>query len=437
MALDVPVYHLDGVVQNRSERENFDGPLDLILLLLSKNKMEIADIQIALILDQYLAWMNQRQTLDLEVASEFVAMAAHLVYIKTRMLLSLQDEEAASEVEALIASLEARQRSASYSKIQAVLPTLQHRYTVGKDYLPKPPEPLPPANDYPYEHPPTDLPQALGKLLLKRSAEALPPLSAQFEGIVAREPYPVEEKASGSWRGLTRSGTTAFSDLFRDSRSRSEVVATFLAVLELCRGRVSGWPRGHLGGGGEGDWMTMEFQDIKSTIEGMCGLCQVLAQDEAAIEGAIHALADEYALLRIVQLGDRYQMCSAPEYADPIRQALDLAVPQLSPAALESLAINFQPATKGVVGADTGGGFRLHGESIGGTGPHPGSGTAERAGTTGAVPNDGPVPALLWPQKPGRPAAPAGAGGRTGAGPGAGGRSQTTRTGRGGVTWAS
>ena len=210
MALDVPVYHLDGVVQNRSERENFDGPLDLILLLLSKNKMEIADIQIALILDQYLAWMNQRQTLDLEVASEFVAMAAHLVYIKTRMLLSLQDEEAASEVEALIASLEARQRSASYSKIQAVLPTLQHRYTVGKDYLPKPPEPLPPANDYPYEHPPTDLPQALGKLLLKRSAEALPPLSAQFEGIVAREPYPVEEKASEILRGLTRSGTTAF-----------------------------------------------------------------------------------------------------------------------------------------------------------------------------------------------------------------------------------
>ena len=171
MALDVPVYHLDGVVQNRSERESFDGPLDLILLLLSKNKMEIADIQIALILDQYLAWMNQRQTLDLEVASEFVAMAAHLVYIKTRMLLSLQDEEVTSEVEALIASLEARQRSASYSKIQAVLPTLQHRYAVGKDYLPKPPEPLLPAAEYTYQHLPTDLPQALNKLLLKRSAD--------------------------------------------------------------------------------------------------------------------------------------------------------------------------------------------------------------------------------------------------------------------------
>ena len=217
--------------------EDFEGPLDLILFLLSKNKIEIQDIPIALILDQYQEYLEQRKQMDLEVASEFVAMAAHLVYIKTRMLLSLQDEEVTSEVEALIASLEARQRSASYSKIQAVLPTLQHRYAVGKDYLPKPPEPLLPAAEYTYQHLPTDLPQALNKLLLKRSAETLPPLSAQLEGIVAREPYPVEEKASEILRGLTRSGTIVFSDLFRDSQSRSEVVATFLAVLELCRGR--------------------------------------------------------------------------------------------------------------------------------------------------------------------------------------------------------
>ena len=105
--------------------------------------------------------------------------------------------------------------------------------------------------------------------------------------------------------------------------------------------------------------MTMEFQDIKSTIEGilfasgepvpLARLCQVLGQDKNTVEGILHALADEYAFL---QLGDRYQMCSAPEYADLIRQALDLRKPpQLSLAALESLAIiaYFQPATKGVV----------------------------------------------------------------------------------------
>ena len=235
--MESPIYKLEKVVQGKEELQDFEGPLDLILFLLSKNKIEIQDIPIALILDQYQEYLEQRKQMDLEVASEFVAMAAHLVYIKTRMLLSLQDEEVTSEVEALIASLEARQRSASYSKIQAVLPTLQHRYAVGKDYLPKPPEPLLPAAEYTYQHLPTDLPQALNKLLLKRSAETLPPLSAQLEGIVAREPYPVEEKASEILRGLTRSGTIVFSDLFRDSQSRSEVVATFLAVLELCRGR--------------------------------------------------------------------------------------------------------------------------------------------------------------------------------------------------------
>ena len=74
--------------------EDFDGPLDLILHLLSKNKIEIRDIQITLLLDQYLDWMARREQLNLEVASEFVTMAAHLVYIKTRMLLSIDDEEA-------------------------------------------------------------------------------------------------------------------------------------------------------------------------------------------------------------------------------------------------------------------------------------------------------------------------------------------------------
>ena len=55
--MEVPVYHLESVVKTRNEPADFDGPLDLILALLSKNKMEIQDIQISLILDQYLAWM--------------------------------------------------------------------------------------------------------------------------------------------------------------------------------------------------------------------------------------------------------------------------------------------------------------------------------------------------------------------------------------------
>ena len=117
--MDAPVFHLDKVVKGKEdERQDFDGPLDLILHLLSKNKVEIRDIQIASLLDQYLAWMDRRKELNLEIASEFVTMAAHLVYIKSRMLLSIHDEEALSEMELLMASLEERQRQESYTKIR-------------------------------------------------------------------------------------------------------------------------------------------------------------------------------------------------------------------------------------------------------------------------------------------------------------------------------
>ena len=115
--METPVYHLDHVVKNKEELEDFDGPLDLILHLLSKNKMEIKDIQISLILEQYLSWMDRRKELDLEVASEFVIMASQLIFIKTRMLLSIHDEKALSEMEELIASLEEHQRHENYVKI--------------------------------------------------------------------------------------------------------------------------------------------------------------------------------------------------------------------------------------------------------------------------------------------------------------------------------
>ena len=83
--MDNPIFKLEKVVHTRSEDEmqDFEGPLDLILFLLSKNKMEIQDISIALILEQYLAWLKARQRMDLEVASEFVAMMSGCIGLKT------------------------------------------------------------------------------------------------------------------------------------------------------------------------------------------------------------------------------------------------------------------------------------------------------------------------------------------------------------------
>ena len=235
--MEAPIYHLEGVVKAKEENmEDFVGPLDLILHLLSKNKLEIKDIQISLILDQYMDWMNQRRELDLEVASEFVTMASHLVYIKTRMLLSIHDEEAMSEMEQLIASLEAHQRSEDYLKVKAVVPALDGRYQIGRDYLTKVPEAVQPDRVYRYVHDKGDLLKAMNAVLGRLDNKLPPPVSA-FQGIVGREPYPVADKAGEIIKRLVTFGVTRFRALFQGSRSRSEVVATFLAVLELCKNR--------------------------------------------------------------------------------------------------------------------------------------------------------------------------------------------------------
>ena len=117
--MEQPQYHLQNVVHAKQTLEDFDGPLDVILLLLSKNKIEIQDISISSILEQYLAWLDERKRMDMEVASEFIAMASHLMYIKTRMLLSEAEKaEAESEMEELIASLRQRQRKDAYEQIK-------------------------------------------------------------------------------------------------------------------------------------------------------------------------------------------------------------------------------------------------------------------------------------------------------------------------------
>ena len=161
-------------------------------------------------------------------------MAAQLVYIKTRMLLSIHDEEAMSEMEQLIATLEAHQRNENYLKIKEIVPVLDDRYRYGRDYLTKVPEAITPDKTYRYVHDREDLLRAV-TAVLARSDNRLPPPVSAFQGIVGREPYPVADKAGEIVRRLIRLGVTRFRALFQGSRSRSEVVATFLAVLELCK----------------------------------------------------------------------------------------------------------------------------------------------------------------------------------------------------------
>lgn len=237
--MDNPIFKLEKVVQSRGDEalQDFEGPLDLILFLLSKNKIEIQDIPIALILDQYLAYLEQRQQMDLEVASEFVTMAAHLMYIKTRMLLSIEDEEAQSEMDALIKSLEERKRGEIYLKIKALTERMGPMGEFGRNILTKNPEPMERGKIYEYDQESADLVMAMQDVLDRQGQVQIPQLSA-FDEIVKREPYSVERKAREIFHRLKTGGITRFLLLFRGSSSRSELVATFMAVLELCRSRA-------------------------------------------------------------------------------------------------------------------------------------------------------------------------------------------------------
>lgn len=234
--MEEPRYHLEQVVHAKAEvMEDFDGPLDVILQLLSKNKIEIQDIKISSILEQYLAYLEEMKRMDMEIASEFIAMASHLMLIKTKMLLSAAEkEEALTEMELLIRSLEERQRKEAFAQIKTALEYLAQRNEIGIGLFTKGQEPFERDQTYRYQHVPEDLTQAMAAIA-ERSEKALPPPTSNFAGIVGREPYPVTKKAAEVLKKLLSHGISKFLKLFRGNKTRSEIVATFLAVLELCR----------------------------------------------------------------------------------------------------------------------------------------------------------------------------------------------------------
>ena len=231
-----PKYHLEGIVRTRSEEmEDFEGPLDVIFLLLSKNKIEIADVSITAILEQYLAYLEEMKRLDMEIASEFITMASHLMLIKTKMLLSAAEQaEAESELDLLRQSLAERQRKEALEQIRIAVSQLEPRNEIGRCLFTKDPEPLRKDRTYQYQHDTIDLLRALENITERNNAQ-LPPPTNNFMGIVGKEPYPVTRKAGEVLRQLLLRGVERLKNLFKGNKSRSEVVATFLAILELCK----------------------------------------------------------------------------------------------------------------------------------------------------------------------------------------------------------
>ncbi len=206
----------------------FDGPLDLLLHLIAKNKLNIYDIPISDILEQYLSYIGRMREFDMEVAAEFVSMAAQLMVIKSKMLLPVYEDEGQEDpraelVEALL----------EYQRFKEMGGYLGTRAELGRGLFVKRPETLEkkPQN-YSYT---ADVLVSAIRNIFERSERRLPPPASAFSGIVGKEPVPVGQKIEMLVRMFTRQRSISLDQVVLDCKSRSEVVALFLAVLELSK----------------------------------------------------------------------------------------------------------------------------------------------------------------------------------------------------------
>lgn len=205
----------------------FEGPLDLLLHLIEKNKLNIYDICIADLLEQYMEQINLMQEQDLDVAGEFLAMASHLVQIKSAMLLPKYEEAEEMRKELSGQLIEYRK----CKRMAAILAA-----NISFDSYCREPAKIKADMTYQRSHEPTYL---VGAYLaaVGRGKAKIPPPKEAFSGIVARRMVSVSSKIYGVIRQLRDGRSRSYRSMFDTVTDKSELVATFLAILELIKGK--------------------------------------------------------------------------------------------------------------------------------------------------------------------------------------------------------
>jgi segregation and condensation protein A len=208
---------------------DFEGPLSLILQLLARDKIEIRDIRIADIVDQYLKQLDLMESMNLEIAGEFIVMAAQLTYMKARAM--MDEEKNVSEIEQLISALETLKKREGYGFYKAFAEYLGN--VISFDTYAKPPEEFAPDKTYRYSIKPLDLLRALNRIVPASL------LNASEKRIKQAMPQPVSFEVAQKEREIltiiSEFTSVKLSEVYDSCKSVSELVASFLAILQLIR----------------------------------------------------------------------------------------------------------------------------------------------------------------------------------------------------------
>ncbi len=215
--------------------EIYEGPLDLLLSLITKNKVDIYDIPISMILDQYLEYLEEMRKMDMDIAGEFITMASELMLIKSRMLLPkfpLEEEEDPRErlAQALIEYKRAKEAAVLLNENY-----LKYAGRIAKPMDEAPFEAIPELADQDAKL----LEEAFARLMqrAKQLKETMQPPEKTLENLLKKRVTPIPERIVGIMRYLYKNGRTSFDDLMLQSKTRSDVIASFAALLELLKAR--------------------------------------------------------------------------------------------------------------------------------------------------------------------------------------------------------
>ena len=209
--------------------EAFEGPLDLLLHLIKKHEVDLYEIRVSQVTDQYLAYLREAQELNLDIAGEFLVMAATLIYLKSRALLPPEERDEFDEEEPLDPEAQLIQQLIEHERFQKVATALAQRPVLGRDVFRRTV-----VERSPGEFVEPVRPTGVGDLLLALQ-RVLNRRVNQPVHRVAQEHVSIRDGLDLVMEQLRGTPRVRFEELFPENASRSRIIVTFLAILELIK----------------------------------------------------------------------------------------------------------------------------------------------------------------------------------------------------------